>query len=159
MASTREKVIELFSKGATAAVEMYSNVLNDVISDERYEAFNQGVEIGIENTIRALISASVREDKMIDALQKSWGLSREESSQRIGGVKRSIAIERLEEYLLSKGSSKNAVNEFRQEYDVNIRLNHEDSLVDLWNKPEQLYTKLLELGKDPLPKVHLVRKA
>lgn len=94
---------------------------------------------------------------MIDVLQKSWGLSRKDSSQRIGWVKRSIAIERLEEYLLCKGSSKNAVNEFRREYAVNIRLNHDDSLVDLWNKPEQLHAKLLELGKDPLPKVHLGR--
>lgn len=157
MATTRDKVIELFDRGATAAAEMYNDVLNDVISDERFEAFNQGIEIGIENTIRALITASVREDKMIDVLQKTWGLSREDSSQRIGWVKRSIAIERLEEYLLCKGSSKNAVKKFRREYAVNIRLNHDDSLVDLWNKPEQLYAKLLELGKDPLPKVHLVR--
>ena len=155
----RDKVVELFSKGATAAVEMYSDALNDVISDECYEAFNQGVEVGIENTIRALIIASVREEKMVDSLQKSWGLSREDSSQRIGWVKRSIAIERLEEHLLCKGNSKNAVNEFRQEYAVITRLNHDDSLVDLWNKPEQLYAKLLELGKDPLPKVRLVRKA
>lgn len=70
MATTRDKVIELFDRGATAAAEMYNDVLNDVISDERFEAFNQGIEIGIENTIRALITASVREDKMIDVLQK-----------------------------------------------------------------------------------------
>ena len=94
MATTRDKVIELFDRGATASVEMYSDVLNDVISDECFEAFNQGIEIGIENTISALITASVREDKMIDALQKTWGLSREDSSQRIGWVKRSIAIGR-----------------------------------------------------------------
>lgn len=73
MATTRDKVIELFDRGATAAVEMYSDVLNDVISDERFEAFNQGIEIGIENTIRALITASVREDKMIRRVTKILG--------------------------------------------------------------------------------------
>lgn len=45
MVTTRDKAIELFDRGATAAVEMYRDVLNDVIGDECFEAFNQGFEI------------------------------------------------------------------------------------------------------------------
>lgn len=81
---------------------------------------------------------------MITAIQKSWGLSREDSAQKIGSVKRKIALEGLEEYLLCKGKSKFAVNKFKKEYSVIIRLNHDESLIDLWNKPGQLYEKLLD---------------
>ena len=108
------------------------------------KAFDQGIEIGIENTIRALLDASVNEDKMITAIQKSWGLSREDSAQKIGSVKRKIALEGLEEYLLCKGKSKFAVNKFKQKYSVIIRLNHDESLISLWDKPGQLYEKLLD---------------
>lgn len=157
MTALRDAFFDLISRGSTLAAEMCSNALNDVISNECFEAFDQGIGIGLEKTIRALIDASVREDKMIAALQNSWGLSREEAAQRIGSVKRRIAIERLEEYLLCKGSSKNAVSEFKREYSVIIRLNHEKSLIDLWNKPEQLYSKLLDMGKEPHHKERLVR--
>lgn len=81
---------------------------------------------------------------MIEAMQKSWGLSREESAQKIGSVKRKIALEGLEEYLLCKGNSKTAVNKFKRGYSVIIRLNHDESLKGLWDKPEQLYAKLLD---------------
>lgn len=157
LTTVRGRLFDLFSGGVAAVAEITSDVLNDLISDECGEAFDQGIEIGIENTIRALINASVHEDKMIAAMQKTWGLSREESAQRIGWVKRNIALERLEEYLLCKGNSKYAVNEFREDYSVISRLNHEESLIGLWDKPGQLYAKLLELGKNPRPKVHLVR--
>ena len=157
LTAVKDRLFDLFSGGVTAVAEISSDVLNDFISYECGEAFDQDIEIGIENTIRALIDASVHEDKMIAAMQKTWGLSREESAHRIGWIKRNIALERLEEYLLCKGNSKNAVNEFREQYSVIFRLSHEDSLIGLWDKPGQLYAKLLELGKNPRPKVHLVR--
>ena len=144
LAAARDMLFDLFNRGVTVVTETCSEVLNGIISDERIEAFDQGIEIGIENTIRALIDASVNEDKMITAIQKSWGLSREDSAQKIGSVKRKIALEGLEEYMLFKGKSKFAVNKFKQEYLVIIRLNHDESLIDLWNKPGQLYEKLLD---------------
>lgn len=144
MAAARDMLFDLFNRGVTVVTDTCSEVLNDLISDERIEAFDQGIEIGIENTIRALIDASVHEDKMITAIQKSWGLSREDSAQRIGSVKRKIAREDLEEYLLCKGKSKIAVNKFIWDYSVIIRLNHDESLISLWNKPGQLYEKLLD---------------
>lgn len=144
MAAARDMLFDLFNRGFTVVTETCSEVLNGIISDECIEAFDQGIEIGIENTIRALIDASVNEDKMIAAIQKSWGLSREDSAQKIGSVKRKIALEGLEEYLLCKGKNKFAVKKFKQEYSVIIRLNHDESLIDLWNKPGQLYEKLLD---------------
>ena len=69
MATARDSLFDLFSRGVTAVTGICSDVLNDLISDERIEAFNQGIDIGIENTIRSLIDASVHEEKMIEAIQ------------------------------------------------------------------------------------------
>ena len=144
LTTARDKLFDLFSRGVTTFTGICSDVLNNLIGDECIEAFDQGIEIEIENTIRSLIDAPVHEDRMIEAMQKSWSLSREESAQKIGSVKRKIALEGLEEYLLCKGNSKTAVNKFKREYSVIISLNHDESLMGLWDKPEQLYAKLLD---------------
>lgn len=73
MTAVRGRLFDLFSGGVTAVAEISSDVLNGLIGYECGEAFDQGIEIGIENTIRALIDASVHEDKMIAAMQKNLG--------------------------------------------------------------------------------------
>lgn len=68
LTTARERLFDLFSRGVTTVAGICSDALNDLISDECIESFDQGIEIGIENTIRSLIDVSVPEDKMITAI-------------------------------------------------------------------------------------------
>lgn len=45
LAATRDMLFDLFNRGVTVVTETCSEVLNDLISDERIEAFDQGIEI------------------------------------------------------------------------------------------------------------------
>lgn len=96
---------------------------------------------------------------MVSALCKVWGLTRNDAVQRIAWLKRKIAAERLEEFLLLKGMRSEAVDKFYREYAVLTRLSNDDSVLELWGKPEQLYSKLKEMGANPRPAVRLVSRA
>lgn len=73
LTTARYKLIDLFIRGVTTFTGICSDVLNNLIGDECIEAFDQGIEIEIENTIRSLIDASVNEDRMIEGMQKILG--------------------------------------------------------------------------------------
>ena len=108
--------------------------------------------------MRALVEADVEDNAMVSALCEVWGLSRKEAAERVAWLKRKIAVERLKEFLLLKGKRSEAVEKFCREYAVQKRLSNDDSLLELWNKPEQLYAKLSHMGLDPRPAVRLVSR-
>lgn len=152
-------VKEMISRCGTMLVGAFRDAFDGRVSQECEDVFDKTVELGIENTTRALIEAGVEDDAMVSALCKVWGLTRNDAVQRIAWLKRKIAAERLEEFLLLKGMRSEAVDKFYREYAVLTRLSNDDSVLELWGKPEQLYSKLKEMGADPRPAVRLVSRA
>ena len=122
------------------------------------DVFRRTMELGIENTMRALIEAGVEDSAMVSALCEVWGLPRKEAAERVAWLKRKIAIERLKEFLLLKGKRSEAVDKFCREYAVQKRLSNDDSLLELWDKPEQLYAELSHMDPDPRPVARLVSR-
>lgn len=95
---------------------------------------------------------------MVSALCEVWGLPRKEAAERVAWLKQRIAVERLKEFLLLKGKRSEAVDKFCREYAVLKRLSDDDSLLELWDKPEQLYAELSHMGPDPRPAARLVSR-
>lgn len=82
LTTAKDKLFDLFSRGVTTFTGICSDVLNNLIGDVCIEAFDQGIEIEIENTIRSLIDVSVHEDRMIEGMQKFLGsFERRDSSK------------------------------------------------------------------------------
>lgn len=73
-------------------------------------------------------------------------MPRKEAAEGIVWLKRKVAIERLKEYLLLKGKPREVVDKFFMEYAVQNRLSNDDSLFEFWDKPEQLYMGLSQMG-------------
>lgn len=149
-------VKEMLKKGGTALGELLRDVIDGQISQECENVFERTIELGIENTIRALLEAKVDDDGTVSALREVWGLSRKDAAERVAFMKRTIATERLDEFLLLNGMRQEEAVVFRREYDVFVRLRNEE-LLSLWDKPEQLRLKLVEMGKDPRPAARLGR--
>ena len=103
--------------------------------------------------MRALIEADVEDGAMVSALCEVWGLPRKEAAE-----KRKIAVERLKEFLLLKGKRSEAVEKFCREYAVQKRLSNDGSLLELWDKPEQLYAALSHMDPDPRPVARLASR-
>ena len=137
----------------------FRDAFDGLIPQECGDVFDKTVELGIENTMRALIEAGAKDGAMVSALCKVWGLTRNDAAQRIAWLKRKIAVERLEEFLLLKGMRSEAVDKFCREYAMLTRLSNDDSVFELWDKPEQLHSKLKEMGADSRPAARLVSRA
>lgn len=149
---------ELASRFGMKMLGAFRDAFDGLVSQECENVFWRTVELGIENTMRALVEADVEDSAMVSALCEVWGLSRKEAAERVAWLKRRIAAERLKEFLLLKGKRSEAVDKFCREYAVLKRLSDDDSLLELWDKPEQLYVELSHMGPDPRPAARLVSR-
>lgn len=140
-------------------LETFRGAFDGLVSQECEDVFLRTVELGIENTMRALIKADVEDGSMVSVLCEVWGLPRKEAAERVVWLKRKVAIERLKEFLLLKGKRSEAVDKFCREYAVQKRLSNDDSLLEFWDKPEQLYIELAHMDPDPCPVARLVSRA
>lgn len=127
-------------------LETFRGAFDGLVSRECEDIFLRTVELGIENSMRALIEVDVEDGSMVSALCEVWGLPRKEAAERIVWLKRKVAIERLKEYFLLKGKPREVVDKFFMEYAVQKRLSNDDSLFEFWDKPEQLYMGLSQMG-------------
>lgn len=150
---------EMASKCGSELLGAFRDAFDWLVSQECEDVFWQTVELGIENTMRALVEADVEDGAMVSALCEVWGLPRKEAAERVAWLKRKIAVERLKEFLLLKGKRSEAVDKFYREYAVQKRLSNDDGLFELWDKPEQLYMELSRMGPDPRPVARLVSRA
>ena len=150
---------EMASRFGMKMLEAFRDALDGLVSQECEDVFWRTVELGIENTMRTLVEADAKDSAMVSALCEVWGLSRKEAAERVAWLKRRIAVERLKEFLLLKGKRSEAVEKFCREYAVQKRLSNDDSLLELWDKPEQLYAELSHMDPDPRPVARLVSRA
>ena len=141
---------EMASGFGMKMLEAFRDAFDGLVSQECEDVFWRTVELGIENTMRALVEADVEDSAMVSALCEVWGLSRKEAAERVAWLK---------EFLLLKGKRSEAVEKFCREYAVQKRLNNDDSLLELWDKPEQLYAELSHMDPDPRPVARLVSRA
>lgn len=137
---------EMASRCGEELLETFRGAFDGLVSRECEDVFLRTVELGIENTMRALIEADVEDGSMVSVLCEVWGLSRKEAAERVVRLKREVAIERLKEYFLLKGKPREVVDKFFMEYAVQKRLSNDDSLFEFWDKPEQLYMGLSQMG-------------
>ena len=100
---------ELASRFGMKMLGAFRDAFDGLVSQECENVFWRTVELGIENTMRALVEADVEDSAMVSALCEVWGLSRKEAAERVAWLKRRIAVERLKEFLLLKGKRSEAV--------------------------------------------------
>lgn len=141
----KEKIQELVIKGGKAigdfAIDFYGEELNRAGD----EAFNQAIEIGIENTISALYDAKVGDREIIRVVKEYWGIDTVEAENRLVWEKQQATIRSLLQYLKLEGYSKKYIETFT--HSVKIYIHHEKDLWKLKDNPEKLYNILKNYNK------------
>lgn len=105
-------VKEMASRCGTELLGAFRDAFDGVVSEKCEDVFLWTVELGIGNTIRALIEAGVEDSAMVSALCEVWELPRKEAAERVVWLKRKVAIERLKEFLLLKGKRSEVVDKY-----------------------------------------------
>ncbi|PAK67641.1 hypothetical protein [Lactococcus lactis] len=118
--------------------ESYANGL-DKIGEE---AFEEAIEIGIENTITSLLYAAIDNKKMISLLNQVWNIPYKEAEKRIDFVKHKEALRNIHDHLKNNGKSEKEIKEIFKEKNISIRLRRENHLLNFWNKPKKILDNL-----------------
>lgn len=142
----RGKMKENIAKGGKAALDLLLEALEDGIYEKKEEVFAEAIEIGIENTISALYEANVSDEEIIHCLNKFWGVSRDESIDRILYEKSSAPLREIRNYLKLKGLSPKEVQNFILSNNVVIKLKN-PKLKEMRRNPEKLIKELQKVDE------------
>ncbi|GEM_PF-1295476 len=137
-------VKEYLAVGKEFIKDLFLNVYGDVINQEGEEAFSDAIEIGISNTMAALYDAEVDDEEIIRALNKYWGINRDDAENRLIYEKRQAAIRELEQFLRMQGYSAIEIKQFMKSNKVSIKIRHSNELWKLRRKPEKLMKEVQE---------------
>lgn len=146
-AVTKEKIRELVIKGGKAigdfAIDFYGEELNRAGD----EAFNQAIEIGVENTIAALYDAKVGDREIIRVVKEYWDIDTEEAEDRLVWEKQQATIHSLLQYLKLEGYPKKYIDTFMSIGGGYFNIRHDKDLWRLKDNPEKLYNILKNYNK------------
>ena len=146
-AAIKDKIREFVIKGGKAigdfAIDFYGEELNRAGD----EAFNQAIEIGIENTISALYDAKVGDREIIRVVKEYWGVDTKEAEARLVWEKQEATIRSLLQYLKLEGYSKKYIETFMSKGGGYINIRHDKDLWHLKDNPEKLYNILKNYNK------------
>lgn len=135
---------EYLKKGGNFVLSVAREVLWEDINERENEAFAQGIEIGIKNTISTLYDANVEDKMIIQLLNMYWGINMDEAVRRLVQEKYSAAIRALTQFLKLKGYSELEIRSFMIKNSVSAKIKENKELIELRRNPEKLMHKVLE---------------
>ena len=139
-----QMVKEICIKAGKESVDFAIGVFGDSINNERNDAFNEAIEIGIGNTVAALVDAKVSDDVIVEKLNKYWGINREEAIDRIAFEKNHVPLQEIREYLKLQGMTKQEVQSFMLKNNVVLKMKEKPELRELRFNPKKLVEAVKE---------------
>ncbi|WP_442761486.1 hypothetical protein [Pseudolactococcus chungangensis] len=83
-----EDVKKIISEGSKTVGELLLKSYKNTINQEGVRAFNEAIQIGIQNTVSSLYDADVDDMNIICILNKYWGINRDEAIKLIAFEKK-----------------------------------------------------------------------
>lgn len=143
---TSDDVKNYLIKGGKFIEEFALNILGESINQAGAKAFSDAIEIGIKNTIWALLDANVSDDEITRVLNKHWGINQNESEKRIIFEKGSLTIDELKRYLRLQGLSDNEIHEFMFSNSAPTKIRHNSYFWELRHTPDRLVKEIQDLN-------------
>ena len=122
------------------ALKYYGESLNQAGES----AFSEAIEIGIANSIAALYAANVGDKEIIRVMNECWGITAQETEDRLIYEKSQATIRALRQYLKLQGFSTLEIGEFMKLNRVSFKIRHEKELWKLRNDPKKLMKAVQE---------------
>lgn len=127
------------SKITENGVDFFKDIAKNVTENIENKGYDDGIEIGKSNTIKALLYADINDrDNFISIIKKVWEMDETEIEDRIVFEKKCILVEKIKEYLRFNGYTKKDIIDFLRKNTINIKLNKDCDLWKLKDNPEKL---------------------
>lgn len=142
---TANDVKNYLKKGGMFIEEFVLDILGESINQVGAKAFSDAIEIGIKNTIMALLDANVSEDEIIRVLNKHWGINQNEAEKQIVYEKGCLTIDELKRYLKLQGFSDDEIHQFIFSIGASTKIRHNANLWKLRHTPDRLIKEIQDL--------------
>ena len=120
------------------------DIARGVLDKRADEAYNEAIEVGITNTVLALLDASVDENTIEMMLNKYWDISKTEADGRIDFGKAEILKQCIHDYLWRQGESEEQIRNIMKETKATIKIMHNLELYKYKDKPKKLFQIISE---------------
>ena len=140
-----DDIKDFFVTGGKIVAGLALKFYGDSINQAGEEAFSDAVEIGISNTVAALLDADVVDDEIIRVLNKYWGCNQDETESRLIHEKSQATINELKHYLKMQGYSGIEIDRFMKSNKAAAKIRHNNELWKLKRNPEELMKSVKEL--------------
>ena len=107
------------------------------------KGYNDGIKLGIFNTIFALYAANVKDEDIIQITREVWKIEEDEIEDILVETKQNFVLMKLRRYLKLQGENENSIRNFFDKNKVIIKIKRNPEYLRLKDDPERL-VKLLE---------------
>ncbi len=140
-----DDIKECIKSGGRYFAGLMLEVYGENVNQAGEQAFSEAIEIGIENTVMALIDANVNDDEIIRVINKHWGINQQEAEDRIVFEKQQLAISELKRYLKMKGYSKNEIWQYVITNEAAVKIRNNPNLLELRRMPDRLIEEIQKM--------------
>lgn len=140
---TRDVIKNFFEAGGKIIGNATLIIADNILSQEEAKGLEEGIEIGIKNTIASLYEYNVPDKEIIRIVGEYWGLDSKEIEDRLLYEKEQAVVRNFKCYLKLQGYTKEKINKYMKDNEVGIKIRNKPELWSLKNKPEQI-KKIIE---------------
>lgn len=113
------------------------DTIREYILQKEQQAYEQGMECGMKNTLAALYEAEVGDGQIISLMSKYWSIPPEDIAKYLYLQKRDSAHTAVKGYLNSQKKSPLEIQSF-----LNTKVDYHPDLWIYWREPERLISEL-----------------
>lgn len=144
MTISKDDVLDFF-KGVGNGIKNFAiRIFYETLNRAGENAFSEGIEKGIVNTIAALNDANVSDEEIIRVVCKHWEITKQEAEDRLIFEKRQALKRKLKQYLKLQGYSEKEIRTFFINYRVSIKIQQNKEWLKLKNSPDKLFKAVQE---------------
>lgn len=114
------------------------------INNHKEEAYSQGIEVGIGKTIAALYDADIEDEKILELMNKHWGLNMNDATDMLINEKGEAVIRELRQYFKLQGYSDSDIKFFMRENRVEFKIRRNPELLNLKDNPKKVIEAIKE---------------
>ena len=130
----KEKVITAVKKGADFVLE----TSRQAFDEETEKVYTLGIEEGIKRSIWMLLDLNIKENDVINELNRIWDIPASEARDRIQYEKASLAAKNLGDYLRNLGYSNEDIELYIREKHVMVELRRKKELIVNYDSPKKM---------------------
>ena len=113
---------EYLKNGLNFIMDSVETARNDKVKEIEEKGYNDGIQLGIFNTIFALYSANMKDEDIIQITREVWKIEENEIEDILVETKQNFILRKLRRYLKLQGENEKSIRNFFDKNKIQLNL-------------------------------------